>query len=147
MSHAVSSYNLALILGAGLSAIAALLHVAIVFGGAPWYRFFGAGEKFAQAALKGHGWHDVLTLGIAVVLGVWAAYAFSGAGAGLGLKLPWLKEVLWLITAAYLLRGIGGFGLLVTRPTGHSVPFIVVSSLICLAIGVVHWVGIWQISR
>lgn len=49
----LSPYNTWLIVGAVLSGVAALLHVAIVFGGASWYRFFGAGERMASAAAAG----------------------------------------------------------------------------------------------
>jgi len=48
-SDMTTSYNLWLIVAAALSGLAALLHVAIVFGGGPWYRFFGAGERMALA--------------------------------------------------------------------------------------------------
>jgi hypothetical protein len=38
-------YKTSLVVGAGLSFIAALLHVARIFGGPSWYRFFGAGDR------------------------------------------------------------------------------------------------------
>lgn len=41
------SVNLSLVFAAALSAIAASLHLAIIVGGPAWYRFFGAGERFA----------------------------------------------------------------------------------------------------
>ena len=42
--------NIALIAGGLLSAAASLLHVACIFGGPAWYRFFGAGEGVAQGS-------------------------------------------------------------------------------------------------
>jgi hypothetical protein len=42
-----------LLAGAALSAIASALHVAIIFGGPGAYRFFGAGERFAQLDAAG----------------------------------------------------------------------------------------------
>lgn len=51
---AETSVNLIPMLGSGLSAIAALLHVGIIIGGPSWYRFFGAGERMARAAAAGH---------------------------------------------------------------------------------------------
>jgi hypothetical protein len=36
-----------------LSAAAALLHIAVIVGGAEWYRFFGAGEGMARLAERG----------------------------------------------------------------------------------------------
>ena len=133
--------------GAVLSATASLLHVAIVAGGARWYQFFGASRKFVKAAEQGHGWHDVVTLGIAVVLAVWAAYALSVLGLNLFWinPLPGYKVVLSLVTAAYLLRGVAGFLFLLVPRRSQSKQFIAVSSFICLGIGVVHSVGLWEL--
>ena len=78
-----------LIAGGGLSAIASALHVAIVIGGPSWYRFFGAGERMARDAERGDITPSVITLGIALTLAVWAAYAFSGAN--LIPRLPLLR--------------------------------------------------------
>jgi hypothetical protein len=39
--------NFWLVGGGILSAIAALLHAAVIAGGPDWYRFFGAGEEMA----------------------------------------------------------------------------------------------------
>jgi uncharacterized membrane protein len=141
MSHGPQSD--AFFYGAVCSATASLLHVAIIAGGAKWYQFFGAGKKFTQAAERGHGWHDVVTLGIAIMLAVWAAYALSVLDFGVP-QLPADKVVLSLITAAYLLRGFGGFALLLMPKRSHSTRFIVLSSLICLGIGAVHGVGLWE---
>jgi uncharacterized membrane protein len=142
MSHGPPSD--AFLYGAVCSATASLLHIAIIAGGAKWYQFFGAGKKFTQAAEQGHGWHDVVTLGIAAMLAVWAAYALSVLGVGVP-RLPAEKPILSLITAAYLLRGVGGFALLCMPKRSHSTRFIVVSSLICLGIGMVHAVGLWEL--
>ena len=38
------SANYWLITGGILSAVAAVLHIAVIIGGADWYCFFGAGE-------------------------------------------------------------------------------------------------------
>jgi hypothetical protein len=133
--------NIVLIFGAALSTIAALLHLGIIFKGASWYRFFGAGEKFAQAAERGERWQDAVTFGIAVVLFVWAAYALSGAG--VIERLPLLKLALVSITAAYLLRGLAIIPLLLFARE-KATPFLVWSSLICLGFGVVHAIGLAQ---
>ncbi len=143
MSHGPQSD--AFFYGAVLSATASLLHIAIIAGGAKWYQFFGAGKKFVHAAERGHGWHDVVTFGIAVVLAVWAAYALSVADFGVLAPLPGYKIVLSLVTAVYLLRGIAGFALLLVPQRSHSTGFVVISSLICLGIGVVHAVGLWEL--
>ena len=138
----LENYNTALILGAGLSAIAAALHVAIVIGGPSWYRFFGAGEQFASAAANGHRWPAIITLGIACMLGLWAAYALSGAG--VIRPLPFLKLALVLITSLYLLRGLVLVpALLFTRSS--VTPFVFWSSAICLGYGAFHLFGLVQI--
>ena len=69
-----------LVLGGSLSALAAILHIAVIAGGPAWYRFFGAGEGMATAAERGSPTPALVTLAIAAILMVWALYAFSGAG-------------------------------------------------------------------
>jgi hypothetical protein len=134
--------NFFLIVGAVLSAIAALLHIGIVIKGASWYRFFGAGERFAQAAERGNRFPDVITFGIAAVLAMFAAYALSGAG--VIAALPKLKLVLAAITSIYLLRGIAIVPLFVFARQ-HVTPFLVWSSFICFGFGLVHLIGLMQV--
>lgn len=64
-----------LMLGAGLSSIAAIMHIGIIFGGGDWYRFFGAGEQMAQAAESGKAFPAIVTVGIAATLSIWALFA------------------------------------------------------------------------
>jgi hypothetical protein len=136
-----TTVNIPLAVGALLSAVAALLHLGIIAGGPAWYRFFGAGERFARAAADGRWYPTVVTLGIAAVLFVWSAYAL--AGAGVVTRLPLLKAALVGITAVYLVRGIA-FAPLVLAKGGTITPFVVCSSLICFGYGVVHLVGLVQ---
>jgi len=133
--------NLPLAAGALLSAIAALLHLGIIAGGPAWYRFFGAGERFAVAAGQGKWTPALVTLGIATVLFAWAAYAL--AGAGVIAAPPLLKAGLVAITAVYLVRGVA-YAPLVLAHGGRITPFVVWSSAICFAYGVVHLVGLVQ---
>src|SRR5688500_8521572 len=58
-----------------LSAVAAALHIGVILGGPAWYRFFGAGEGMARMAERGSAKPALITLGIAIVLAIWAAYA------------------------------------------------------------------------
>jgi hypothetical protein len=136
-----SVVNIPLAAGALLSAIAGLLHLGIIAGGPAWYRFFGAGERFARAAAAGRWYPTLVTLGIAAVLFAWSAYALAGAGVVHG--LPFVKAALAAITAVYLVRGIG-FAPLVAARGGRVTPFVVWSSLICFGFGVVHFVGLVQ---
>jgi len=134
--------NIFLIVGAALSAMAALLHICVIFGGPAWYRFFGAGERMAVGAAAGHWYPPIVTLLIAGVLGVWAAYALSGAG--VLQPLPLLAFVLPAITAVYLLRGMVAVGLFAFDRQRLNA-FWVWSSAICLVFGLVHLVGLVQV--
>jgi len=133
--------NMYLLLAGVSSFIAALAHLACIAGGPSWYLAMGAGERMAQSAARGH-WHPtVVTLAIAVVLSVWGFYALSGAGTIR--HLPLLKTVLCAITAVYLLRGLFFF-LLKPHFPGNSPAFWYWSSGICLVIGLLHLVGLYQ---
>jgi hypothetical protein len=111
--------NAFLIAGALMSALAAALHVGCIVFGAPWYRFFGAGERMAQAASAGHWYPAVVTMAIAL-----------------------LRPALYVITGIYLLRGLAILPLAVL---GRATPFWWWSSAICLLIGAVHLVGVLQV--
>ena len=132
--------NAYLIAGALLSALAAALHVGCIVFGAPWYRFFGAGERMAQMAIAGNWYPTVVTAAIAFVLAMWSLYALSGAG--VIRALPLLRLALCGITAIYLLRGLVIVPLVVL---GKSTPFWWWSSMICLLIGSVHLAGLSQV--
>jgi len=136
-----STVNIPLAVGALLSAVAALLHLGIIVGGPAWYRFFGAGERFARAAAEGRWYPTVVTLCIAAVLLIWSAYALAGAGVIAG--LPYVKAALAAITTVYLVRGLA-FAPLVLAKGRALTPFVVWSSLICFGYGVVHLVGLVQ---
>ncbi len=132
-----------LIIAGSLSFLAALLHVAIIFGGPEWYRFFGAGEQMASLAETGSQYPTFVTTVIALILAVFALYAFSGAG--VIIKLPLMKIALCLITFVYLVRGIAG--LILPFVSNHpaiaenSLTFWLVSSLICMVFGAFHLFG------
>ena len=130
-----------LVLAALLSAAAALLHLGVIAGGPDWYRFFGAGERMARLAEHGSPAPALITLAIAAILALWAAYAL--AGAGLLPPLPLMRTALLAITSIYLLRGLVLVPLLVFRPAAVD-RFALWSSLIVLAFGIVHAVGTWR---
>ncbi len=142
-----------LVVGGSLTGVATLLHVAIILGGPDWYRFFGAGEHIARLAARGSIYPAVVTACIAAMLGAWALYAFSGAG--VIRRLPFLRLALTLIAAVYLARGILGVPvvLFVDDPYANQLKakmtFMVVSSGICLVLGLCYAVGatrIWRMS-
>lgn len=138
--HKAVSGRFLLIIGGWLSAAAAVLHVAVIFGGPDWYRFFGAGEEMAQMAARGDSYPAIITTLIASILAIWAAYAFSGAG--LIRRLPLLRTGLIAISAIYLLRGLILIPILLftATPIGQ---FGIWSSLIVLLYGLAYAVGTW----
>ena len=91
-------------IGGASSAFIAALHLAIIFVGAPAYRYFGAGEQMARLDETGSLGPALVTAGLTVVFALWAAYAFSGAG--LLRRLPLLRTGLVVIGAIYTARGL-----------------------------------------
>lgn len=133
-----------LALGGALSVLAALAHVGCIVFGAPWYRFFGAGERMARMAEAGNSTAAIITAIIAAVLMLWAAYAFSAAGALP--RMPWPKLALSAITGIYLLRGVAGIGVaLFVAETEQGTSFWWWSSAICLGFGAVHVAGLSRV--
>ena len=129
-------------MGAALSFLAALIHFACIPWGANGFRFLGAGEPMARMSEAGHWYPPLMAFGIGAVLSVWGAYALSGAG--LLPPLPYWREVLVGVTAVYLLRAVA-FPLLRPAFPDNSTTFWLVTSGICLVIGVTHVVGLVQV--
>jgi hypothetical protein len=127
-----------LIAGGLLSAGASILHLCVIAGGPDWYRFFGAGEGMARMAERGSATPGLITLAIAAILAIWAAYAFSGAG--LIRRLPLIRTALVLISAVYLLRGLALVPIVLMRP--HTIQaFAVWSSAIVSVYGLCYAIG------
>jgi hypothetical protein len=127
-----------------LNAAAALAHLACVFGGPRWYRFFGAGERMARLVERGSIRPALITLTITTILAVWSAFAFSAAG--LIARLPLLRPALIAITIVYLLRAMAYPSMVRTMPD-RSLAFLRWSSAIVFAYGLVHATGLvtgWQ---
>ncbi|MEW8050869.1 MAG: hypothetical protein AB2792_10110 [Candidatus Thiodiazotropha sp.] len=143
----MAGLNRTLLWGGALSLLAAFLHIAIIVGGPAWYRFFGAGERFARLAELGSPLPDTVTAVIALILLFWSLYAF--AGAGLVRRLPRLRSILRIITAIYLIRGMALLPLALFMPQVVDI-FLALSSLTCIAIGMLHFSGtrqmIWELS-
>lgn len=140
-----------LLLGGIGCVLAALLHVAIIFGGPEWYRFFGAGEQAAQQAAAGEISIGLLTAGIAAVLLLWGVYAIAVAR---GVRrLPLAKTVLGLVAAIFLLRGLLGLpaALWAHGPEADALRlrmgFVVTTSAISLALGLCYLHGVRQLWR
>lgn len=144
----MKSNNLYLLLAAFGCFSAALAHIGVIIGGADWYRTFGAGEELAQMAAAGDSYPALLTAGIAGLLTVWGLYALSGAG--VLRRLPLLKPALMLITLIFCTRGLGGLVLPWVSQEAYvqdmGVSFWLISSGICLLLGVLYGLGWWKLQ-
>lgn len=97
-----------LLVAAGIICLAlAMLHLEIIYLGAPAYRYFGAGEEMAALAQAGSWTPPLLTAAVALLLTGFAGYAFSGAG--LLRPWPWARPALWAIAGVFILRGLAVF--------------------------------------
>ena len=141
-----------LLFAGAASSAGALLHVAILFGGPDWYAFFGAPGGMVAMARAGNLRAPVSCLIIAAILLVFAVYAFSGAGTVR--RLPFLRPGLASIAAVLLLRGVLLVPLILWRPRvlagicdcREVDTLIVVTSTLCLAMGVAYALGAWAVS-
>ena len=132
----------------GIAAAAgAALHIAILFGGPDLYAFFGAPAGLVEMARSGNVRAPISCLVIASFLALLAAYAFSGAG--VIRRLPFLRLGLGSIAAVLILRGALFIPLIAWRPGALSGvcdcrsvdAFIIVTSALCLAMGVGYALG------
>ncbi len=125
-----------------MSIAASLLHVACIFGGPDWYRFFGAGEEIGRAAERGSLVPAIMAAMIAAILAGWAAYAFSAAG--VILRLPLIRTALVAIAAVLLLRAMMAFVPSAWPPENSTFAFIFWTSLICFVMGCCFAIGTWR---
>ena len=136
------------LIGTGLAACAgSVLHIAILFGGPDWYAFFGAPSGLVEMARVGNLRAPISCLVIALILAILAAYAFSAAG--LIRRLPLLRTGLVLMAIVLILRGVLFIPMILWFPGSLSRicecrsvdTFIVLTSLLCLAMGIGYMVG------
>jgi len=134
--------NVWMLIAAGSTFLASILHILVIVGGPDWYRFFGAGEQMAVLAERGHWYPLVVTSFISLVLAVWGLFALSASG--VIAPLPLYKWALGAITCVFLLRGlclIPAFRFV----QGLSDVFWLWSSLITLFIGSVYFIGMLKL--
>ncbi len=89
--------------GAIVLLLIAVLHAGIIFAGARAYDFFRAGPEMAAMAEAGSMVPTVITLGIILILILFAAYGFSGAG--LFPPFPFLRFGIGIIAFLFIMRG------------------------------------------
>ncbi|WP_284207559.1 hypothetical protein [Thalassotalea eurytherma] len=133
--------NKPLLLGAIFSAVAALAHLGCIIFGGDWYRFFGAVEQMAKMAEAGDSHPTIVTSVLVIILTIWSVYGLSGAR--LITKLPLLRTALVLISLIYALRGVSFVALMPMFPE-NSITFWLISSAICLSIGMLYSIGTYQ---
>jgi hypothetical protein len=128
-------------LGGILSFVVALLHILIIFVGAPAYRYFGAPEGYARAAEHGSVFPALRTLVLVTIFTIWGLYAFSGAG--VIRRLPLLRIALLLIGIIYTLRGVFVFQQIfqILTSSEQVEPRKIVFSLVSLIIGLAYLIG------
>jgi hypothetical protein len=95
----------------------------------------------AVAAAAGRTYPALVTASIAAAHALWAGYALSGAS--VIPALPMLKPGLCTISTIYLIRGLAAVPVLASGQP-RSVPFVVWSSVVCIAFGMAHLLGLIQ---
>ncbi len=118
----------------------ALLHIYIIFKGAPAYRYFGAGEWMASKSETGSLIPALVTW--AVTFAFFAFACFNLAGAKI-ISLPFTFYVLAAISAIYILRGAVVFA--IPFMTAEVSAFDKISSYLALVIGVLHAAGSYML--
>jgi len=126
-----------LVLAAIACTIAAALHFACIFWGAPGYRFLGAGEVVANAVAAGDRRPHLTACIVGILLLLATSYALSGAG--MIAPLPLLEPALFGIALLLLVRAVA-FPLLRPMFPGNSNLFWLISS------GIVGLLGLFFLS-
>jgi hypothetical protein len=131
-----------------LSFVVAALHIVIIAGGAPAYRYTDAGEMMVRLAEQGSMVLALVTSGALVVFVLAGLYPLSAAG--WGPRLPFPRLGLVCIAAVYTVRGLALVAQLAHRgPTGAPARAMVFSA-ISLSIGLVYIAAIataWEDIR
>jgi putative oxidoreductase len=130
-----------LTLGAAMSFIVALLHLAMIPIGVEAYDFFTAPTRFIELARHGSPVPPLVTFLIAAVFAAFGFCALSAAGRAP--RLPQLRIILIFICAVYLLRGLVVVPELLLYLHTSDIPGRALAfSLISLVIGIVYTVGL-----
>ncbi|NNG22558.1 hypothetical protein [Telluria aromaticivorans] len=104
MKHLKPASRLWIGVAAVIAALGVAIHLACIAGGPSWYAFFGAPPRIVASARDGTWLAPAGTAGIAVLMGMCAAYACSALG--LIQRLPLLRPALAGIAAVCLARAL-----------------------------------------
>jgi len=108
------------------------------------YRHISAGQEsaLAQMAEQGSTPTTITTVALALIFGIWALHAFSGAG--LINPLPWLRSALIAMGVIYILRALF-IPTELNMALNQGYPFrFVVFSTISLVAGLLYLIGIFK---
>lgn len=132
-------YSKAWVLYAALGCAAgSLLHIVAIFAGPEWFDFLGAPPEYGQMMRDGNYVYPVVvTLMIAAMLAVWAAYAASVLSPKK--PLPYARLICGFVAAIFLIRGVLGipitlFFLTKSGPTAMTL-FHIAASVFVLTLG------------
>ncbi len=123
-----------------------LLHVAVIIGGASWYRFFGAGEKMARLHENASLYPILITVFVTALLLIGTLYTYC-AYSNVCILL-YSKEVLIVMSVIFISRGLFFIPLMlsVSHPYCKELKekklFLFISSLISLVVGSIYMMGI-----
>ncbi len=123
--------------------VASLLHLSCVVFGGKMFRFLGAGEYIATLSDKGHWYPPFIATIIAIMLAGFGVYALSAVG--VVRALPYPKLVLMGIGLVFVLRAVA-FPLIRPLFPENSLTFWLISSAICLFVGLAHWIGVYYLK-
>lgn len=137
--------NIYLISAASLSALIALLHLACLFVGAPMYRWLGAGDHVVKMAESGKLQPAIAALMVTLGLMLYAFYALAAAGVFGTLSALPLKRTLFSLLVVLLMVRALAFPYLRSYFPGNSELFWWSSSLLCLLLGLLYAVGVYQV--
>ncbi|MFZ6816695.1 hypothetical protein [Undibacterium sp. Ji22W] len=134
--------NIYLLLAAGFSVLAALLHFACLLFGAPLFRLLGAGDVAVKMLERGHSQPLLIAAAVGTALLISAAYASSAAG--LIMSLPCQRLVLIAVTVVLFVRALS-FPVLKPLILGNSDLFWWISSGVCFVFASLHAIGLAQV--
>ena len=130
-----------------MSALLAVMQCAVPLFGAKGYRFFGAGDRVAQAVEGGALWPVGLTLCVGAIFAVFAFYALAAASERL--RPPLLRTGLLIVGLIFMLRGLSVVpqGMAWFRNPEMIPGRFVIFSFVALAMGALYMIGVimaWQ---
>jgi hypothetical protein len=112
----------------------------IIVIGSSAYRYFGAGEDMAIMDESGSLTPALITGLITIVFCLFGLYGLSAANKFR--RLPFLKIVLIVIAAIFILRGLGLFGdLYMMQATSTHPPQMIYFSIVALITGAFYAIG------